>query len=151
MSLITRGSMSSRKLAPRSVWPFHSFRFPFSLSEDNDEEWLQDFSNPSGLSVYEDEKHVYVEAALPGIKPDQVEMTFHKGMLWIKAEKEDESKDKSKKFYRKATNSFSYHVAVPGNIDESHPPEATCKHGILTVSFRKASTEGPKKISITQG
>jgi HSP20 family protein len=140
--------MTSQKTSSRS---FPALRFPFSLFEDREDEWLQDFSAPSGLSVSEDENHVYVEAALPGIDPSEVEMTFHKGMLWIKAEKKEESKDKNRKFYRKASSSFSYHVAVPGNVDENRPPEAICKQGIITVTFDKTKTAGPKKIPVKHG
>ncbi len=139
----------SRKLIPRSVWSFPAFRFPFSMLEDVDEEgWGGEFSDLSGLSVSEDEKHVYVEAALPGIKPEEVEVTFEKGVLWIKAEKKEESGDKGKKFYRKATSSFSYRVAVPGNIDESSQPEATIKHGMIHIAFAKTQKTQPKKIPI---
>ncbi len=139
----------TRKLVPRSTWSFPSFRFPFSLFEGNEEEaWGGDFSDLSGLSVSEDEKHVYIEAALPGIKPEDVEVTFDKGILWIKAERKEEIEDKNKKFYRKATSSFSYHVAVPGNVDENQQPEASVKNGMMKVTFAKAQKPPLRKIPI---
>jgi len=137
----------SRKNVP--AWSFP--RFPFSSMDENEEEWMQDFTYPSGLSVFEDEQNVYIEAALPGIKPDEIEMTYDKGMLWIKAEKKEESRDKSKKYYRKATSTFSYHVAVPGNVDENKPPEAVCKNGVITVTFMKTKKAEPRKIPIKSG
>ena len=124
-------------------------RFPFSLFEENEDEgWLQDFSDPSGLSVYEDKDSVYVEAALPGLKAEEIEMTFEKGILWIKAEKKEEIEDKSKKFYRKATSNFSYRVAVPGDVDENREPEAVYSDGMLQVIFSKSKKNEPKKIQI---
>ena len=124
-------------------------RFPFSLFEENEDEgWLQDFSDPSGLSVYEDENNVFVEAALPGLKAEEIEMTFEKGILWIKAEKKEEAEDKSKKFYRKATSTFSYRVAVPGDVDENREPEAVYSDGMLQVIFSKSKKHEPKKITI---
>ena len=142
----------SRKHLPRTVWSFPSMRFPFSLFEENEEEgWLQDFSDPSGLSVSEDEHNVYIEAALPGIKTEEIEMTFERGTLWIKAEKKEEVEDKSKKFYRKATNTFSYRVAVPGEIEEHQQPEAVFKDGMLKITFPKTKKSEPKKIQIKKG
>ncbi len=141
----------TKKLIPRSMWSFPSLRFPFSLLGENEDEWLQDFSESSGLSVYEDEDHVFVEAALPGIKSNEIEMTFEKGILWIKAEKEDEHEDKTKKYYRKSTGSFSYRVAVPGTIDETIPPEAFCKNGILKITFSKTKKNEARKIPIKEG
>lgn len=139
----------SRKLIPGSHWSYPNLRFPFSLFEDHEEEgWLQSFSDSSGLSVSEDENHIYVEAAIPGIKPEEAEITFDKGVLWIRGEKKEESSDRNKKYYRKATTSFSYRVAVPGNVDEAQQPEATYKHGMLKVTFQKTKKSEPKKISI---
>jgi HSP20 family protein len=142
----------SRKPLPRSAWSFPSVRFPFSLFEEGeDEAWLQDFSDPSGLSVSEDEQNVYVEAALPGIKADEIEMTFEKGVLWIKAERKDEQEDKGRKFYRKATNTFSYRIAIPGEVDEIQQPDATFINGMLKVAFPKTQKKEPKKIPIKKG
>jgi len=134
------------------MWSFPSLRFPFSLFDGEEEEgWLQEFSDLSGLSVYEDENNVYVEAALPGVKPEEIEMTFDRGILWIKAQKKEETEDSKKKFYRKAAASFSYRVAVPGNIDENRQPDAICKHGMIRVIFSKTKETHPKKIPVKNG
>lgn len=106
------------------------------------------YSEPSGLSVSEDDTHVYVEAAVPGLKSDEIEMTFDQGILWIKGEKKEETEDKTKKYYRKALSSFSYRISVPGNIDLSSQPSATYKNGVLRVTFVKTSKSQPKKIPI---
>ena len=142
-----------KKLEPRSFWSFPRMRHPLFLFDNFDDDWdVHEFSNLSGLSVYEDDDHVYVEAALPGILPEEIEMIFDKGVLWIKAEKKQESEDKKKKFYRKAMRSFSYRIAVPGEVDESKDPEALCKNGVLKATFFKTK-KGPttKKIPIKEG
>jgi len=139
----------SRKLTPRSFWSFPMLRFPFSLLEEGEEEgWSQDFSGHSGLSVSEDENLVYIEAALPGLKLEEIEITFDQGILWIKGEKKEETENKNKKFYRKAMSIFSYRVAIPGNIDESKQPDAVYKDGIIRITFAKQQQSQPKKISI---
>lgn len=38
----------------------------------------------NGLSMSEDDKNVYVEAALPGVAPKDIDITFEKGTLWIR-------------------------------------------------------------------
>lgn len=143
----------SNKLEPRSFWSFPRIRFPFSLFENVDDDWdLQEFSSPSGLSVSEDEEHVYIEAALPGLKSDEIEMIFDKGVLWIKGEKREESEDKKRKFYRRAMRSFSYRLAVPGDVDETKEPRATCRHGVIRVEFQKTRKgSSSKKIPIREG
>lgn len=129
-------------LVPKNFWSFPASRF-FDWDED---ELIQ--SSPSGLSVSEDNKNVYIEAALPGIKPEDVEITFDKGMLWIKGESKQEEIDKDKKYFRKATNSFSYRVAVPGEIDMNKEPIAESENGVMKISFAKHPQVQPKKISV---
>lgn len=133
-------------LVPSSFWSFPSFRIP-SLWEDWEEEEKELMKGvPSGLSVYEDDKNIYVEAAVPGIEPKDIEVTFDRGLLWIKAEAKEE--EKGKKYYRKASRSYSYRVAVPGEIDEKTEPSATCKNGVMTVVFAKKAKAQPKKIAV---
>lgn len=141
--------MANKKNVSRA---FPRLRFPFSLFEDFEDDWdVHEFSNLSGLSVYEDEGHFNVEAALPGLTPEEVDMTFEKGILWIKGEKKEETEDKKKKYYRKAMSHFSYRIAVPGDVDEHVEPEAICKNGVLKVTFFKTNKRTSKKIPIKNG
>jgi HSP20 family protein len=141
----------NKKMVPRSVWSFPRLR-PFSMLEEFEDDWdLQEFSSLSGLSVSEDEAHVYIDAALPGLTPDEVDMTYEKGTLWIKGEKKEEAEDKLKKYYRKAMSHFSYRIAIPGDIDEGKEPEAVCKNGVLKITFFKSKKGSSRKIPIKKG
>jgi len=136
----------------RPFWPFPRSRHPFSFLENVDDDWdLQEFTNPTGLTVSEDDERIVVEAAIPGIRSEEIDMVYDKGILWIKAEKKEETEDKKKKYYRKALSIFSYRVAVPGDIDDAKQPDAICKNGILKVSFSKANKGPSKKIPIKEG
>ena len=131
---------------PRRMLSFPNLDFP-EIWDDNDS-WLSDPSTQNGLSLSEDEKNIYVEAAVPGIDPKDVEITFQDNYLWIRGTAKDEEQDKKKKYYRKTSRSFSYRVAVPGDIDSTKEPEATYRHGIMTVSFPKSPKVQPKKIQL---
>lgn len=128
------------ELMPKSFWRFPAFW--------DDEDWTLPAAPAagSGLAVSEDDQHVYVEAAVPGLEPKDVEVTFEKGVLWIKGE--SKSEEKNRKYYRRATSAFSYRVAVPGNLDEKAEPEATYEKGVMKVTFRKKPETAPKKIAI---
>lgn len=125
------------------------FNFPLNFPWYEEDLWGLEGEHPSGLAISEDQDHVYVEAHLPGLKPENIEITFEKGILWIKGEKREEEEDKKKKYYRKASSSFSYRVQVPGLIDEKKDPEATYKDGVMKVSFSKTRESLSKKIKIT--
>lgn len=100
----------------------------------------------SGLSVWEDEKTFCVEAAVPGIDPSNVTIELDNDILRISGEAEEERKEK--RYYRKATSSFNYHIALPGVVDSRVEPVAECKKGVLTVKFSKTPQAKPKKIAV---
>lgn len=134
----------SLDLIPRSFWSIPS-RVPSIFDDESD--WAS-FLPSSGLTVSEDEKHVFVEAAMPGIDPDNIEVTVDKGVLWVRGTTQESEEDKNKKFYRKASSSFSYRVAIPGKVDETQEPDVVCKNGVLKVTFTKVAEVQPKKLSV---
>lgn len=131
-------------LIPRSF-----FRFPSVPAVwDDEEDWGAITNWPSGLSLSEDDKNIYVQAAVPGVDPKNIEVTVDHGVVWIKGEMNEA--EKGKKFYRKAASSFSYRVAIPGDIDANREPDASVKNGVMTVTFAKSPKAEPKKITVRE-
>lgn len=127
---------------PRSTSPFSLF------GETGGVFLFNSFEESSSLSISEDEKYVYIEAYVPGIKSEEIELSLNQGILWIKAIKKEEVKDNKKKFYRKATSSFSYSIPLPSAVDETKTPEAICKNGIVKIKFNRKKMQPSKKISV---
>lgn len=123
--------------------PFQIMRWPSVW----DDEGLAGVTADSNLDVYETANEVVVQANVAGIPKDKVELTFEKGVLWIRGDEEREEKE-GKKYYRKATRSYSYKVAIPGNIDTKTEPEAVVENGVVKVTFTKAEEAKPKKIAV---
>lgn len=88
---------------------------------------------------------------MPGLKAEDIDITFKNGELWVQGERKEEEKDKKKKYYRMASSSYSYRILVPGNVDEKDEPEASYKDGIMTVTFKKVPVTEPKKITVKKG
>ena len=132
-----------------TILPRSYFRIPTlpTLWED-DEDWTAVTNWPNGLTISEDDKNIYVQAAVPGVDPKDIEVTVDHGVVWIKGESKEE--ETNKKFYRKAARSFSYRVAVPGDINPGTDPEARVKNGVMTVIFSKSPKAQPKKISVQE-
>jgi HSP20 family protein len=128
-------------------WDPFNMRWPSVWDWDNEDYQVATASD--NLDVYETENEVVVKANVAGIDDEKVDITFEKGVLWIRAEEEAEEKE-GKKYYRKATRSYSYKVAVPGNIDVKQDPVAAIEKGVVTVTFHKAEEAKPKKISVTR-
>lgn len=119
------------------------FRWP-NIWEDED--WEVSKIGSDNLDVYETKDKVVVKANVAGVDPDKVDITFEKGVLTITAEEVEEKEEK--KFYKKASRSYSYRVAVPGNIEGKDEPEAKVVNGIVSVTFKKAEEAKPKKIAV---
>lgn len=136
-----------RSLVPRTFFQLPLTRFP-TLFEDVEQELADITPANQGLSIYEDKKTLTVEAHLPGLKADDIDVTIDKGILWIRGDKKEEEEDKEKKFYRRATSSFSYRIALPSQIDEKGEPKTVFKDGILKLIFAKAPQAQTRKITV---
>jgi len=139
-ALTTLPSLFDEPFFPRFIRGFGGY----------DEDFIPSTSEQkaSNLSVWEDENNLYVEAALPGAKPNDIEVTLDKGNLWVKGESKRHEEDKNRKYYYKAASSFSYRVTLPGEVNESKEPIADYADGILKITFVKQQEEKPKKISV---
>lgn len=125
-------------LSSLSRWP--------TIWEDED---FQKFPTVSSqLDVSETENEVIVKANVAGVQPEQVDVTFEKGILWIQANAQEEEKNEKQKFYSKSSWNYSYKVAVPGEIDFNQDPIAEVENGVVTITFRKAEASKPKKLTI---
>jgi len=100
------------------------------------------------ISLSEDDNKVYVDAALPGLEENEIEVTLEKGILWIQGQKQ-ESED-HKKYHYKAKSAYSYQIALPDSINESEEAYAKYDKGVLHIVFNKTKGDGPKKISINK-
>ncbi len=102
------------------------------------------------FSLSEDERHVYFEADAPGMKLEDIEVTFENGVLWIKAErrKGGSSKDTTHHFTR--ASSFSYQVPISSVDEECTEPKASYKDGVIRIVFDKKLRESPKKILVKE-
>lgn len=93
-----------------------------------------------------------VKAAVAGFKPEDVEVTFHDGLLNISAQRKQESESKQGNYLRRELNVGSYarSVQLPGDID-SNAIKASFDNGVLTIDLPKSPTVQPRKIPIGSG
>lgn len=117
-----------------------------------DEDFLPSSLQTQGVRVYEKDNELHVEAPLPGLKPEEIEVKLNNGILFINGRCQEEEKDNRKKFYRSSTRQYSYSIALPAQIDEKQERQAVYQDGILNISFplEKKTTEG-KKITVKTG
>jgi len=103
------------------------------------------------MDIYETPDSVVVSAALPGIKPEDLEITVHGETLTIKGEfKPEVHADKEKVSYLLAERrygTFSRSISLPVSVVPDQA-SAAAKDGILTLTLPKSETVKPKSIKI---
>lgn len=129
--------------------PFLS-RWPSIWDDEDFPNLLPNVNAGSNLEVYESKDEVVVKANVAGISTEDVDITFEKGVLLIQAASKSEQKDEDKRYFSRLSSSYSYKVAVPGDIDHNAEPTAEVDNGIITVTFKKAEQAKPKKLTVVK-
>lgn len=124
-------------------------RWGWNLPTYDDEEWPE-LAETHGLNVYETDKEVVVEAPMPGIPEDKIEVTFEDGVLRItgKHQENEEEKKRKKVVYRsQRVAAFDYTATLPRSINAA-AIQADLDKGVLTVKAPIAQAARPKKITV---
>ena len=113
--------------------------------------WGAGFDGPAlPLDVTTDADALTIEAALPGIKPEDVEITVENGTLTISGTTEaaragDEGSYLVQEIRR---GTFSRSITLPNGL-EPDKAEATFEHGVLKLRIPKAEQVKPRQIRIS--
>ncbi len=104
------------------------------------------------LDVHQDADEIVVTAALPGIRPEDVEITLTGQTLVIRGElKADEKVARDQYLYRERRfGSFNRELQLPVRV-EGDKTEATFEQGVLTLRIPKAEEVKPRQIQIKAG
>jgi HSP20 family protein len=105
------------------------------------------------VNVRETTNELAFEFELPGIKPDQVDITCDNGILTIKGERRQERKEGDEGQYHiieRTYGAFSRSFQLPQGVDEDQI-QADFEDGVLRVHVPKAALPQPKKIQIKPG
>ncbi len=104
---------------------------------------------PLALDVYSTPDAVVVEAALPGVKPDDVDVSVLGDRLTISAtSREEKSTEEEGYSYREIRRgNFSRSLSLPTDVN-ADAASATFENGLLRLSIPKAEQVKPRQIRI---
>jgi HSP20 family protein len=102
------------------------------------------------IEVFEKEDKFVVKAELPGMKEEDIDISFVGDTLTIKGERKSESEVNEEDYHccERSYGSFSRSIAVPTNVD-AKKIEASFEDGVLDISLPKAPEVKPKKIVVS--
>lgn len=116
-----------------------------------DDTFMRDGFNWSpAVDIKETDSEISVDLELPGIKPEDVEITADNGVLTVRGEKKSERKEGEDNRYHvleRTYGSFLRTFQLPQGIDEDQI-NAEFQHGILSVRIPKTALPQPKRIQI---
>jgi len=101
------------------------------------------------IDVAEKEDAILVRAEVPGMKPEEIDISVYGNTLTIGGERKEAREDEGNGFYHVESSygSFRREVALPTDVDESKI-EAVCKDGILSITLPKAEKSKAVKVQV---
>ncbi len=104
------------------------------------------------LDVYEDDHAFNVKASLPGIAPDEIDISFSENTLTIQGETSGESEEEAAKWHLRERHfgKFMRSITLPAAIN-SADISADFADGVLTLTLPKADEVKPRRISVNVG
>jgi HSP20 family protein len=102
------------------------------------------------LDVYETADRVVVKAAVPGVKPEEVEVTITGDLLTIRGEFKTEERDEKTSYWRQERRygSFVRQIGLPVGVNADQA-QATFENGVLTLELPKVENAKAKTIKVT--
>lgn len=97
------------------------------------------------LALWEDENNVHVEADMPGLKQEDLEVTVHGSELMIRGERRSEQKKNG--YDTRSYGRFEQRITLPMEVDADRV-DARLIDGVLKLSFPKSEAAKPKRIAI---
>jgi HSP20 family protein len=130
----------------------------FGLRREIDRLFEDTFGRGDGMNswtpavdVRESDNDLALEVELPGIRPEDVEITAENGVLTVRGEKRSERKegDENSRYHmvERSYGTFVRSFQLPQGLDESKI-EASYNDGILSVQIPKTALPQPRKIQI---
>ena len=100
-------------------------------------------------NVWTSDNGITVTFEMPGIKPENIEVSAKADTLTVKGQRVVEEAPEGAQYFRRerSEGTFSRSYALPFKIDQEQV-QASYVNGILTVTLPKAREVQPRKISI---
>jgi HSP20 family protein len=112
----------------------------------------QEGAGAVALDVAEDNDSFIVHASIPGINPEDVEITLQNDVLTIRGQTSQQNEQKNQRFHlrERRFGSFTRSIVLPSAVNREEI-NATCENGVLTIRLPKSQEQKPRRISINAG
>ncbi len=110
---------------------------------------LRGVSTVPAIDMYQTNDAVVVKAALPGLKPEEVQISVTADVLTLRGESKqvDEQKEATYHIREQRFGVFERSVMLPTDV-QTDKAKADFENGLLTITLPKAEAVKPKTINI---
>jgi HSP20 family protein len=104
------------------------------------------------LDISERKDAYLVTVEVPGVEPEDLDITMEDGLLTIKGERQFTSESSEQQFHRveRRYGAFRRSITVPAQV-QADQIEATFDNGVLQIVVPKAEEAKPKRIQVRPG
>ena len=101
------------------------------------------------LDVFESDDDVTVRASIPGVKPENIDISVTGETLTVKGETSEEKEEKTGNYHlrERRYGAFQRSITLPTMVN-ADKAQAEFKHGVLTLTLPKVEAVKPKSIKI---
>lgn len=101
------------------------------------------------LDVVENDEAYLVKASLPGVTPENIDITYDKNLLTIRGEIKDEVEQEKGQYHlrERRFGTFTRTINLPSAV-KAEAIHADYKDGVLTLQLPKMEEVKPKRIQI---
>ena len=101
------------------------------------------------VDIKEEPDRFLIKADIPGVKPEDIEVTMESGALTIRGERSAEKEEKKEGYHRieRSRGSFYRRFAMPDSADADHI-KAQGKDGVLEIEIPKRAVLKARKIEV---
>ncbi|MBA2495451.1 MAG: Hsp20/alpha crystallin family protein [Acidobacteria bacterium] len=126
------------------------FSSSFSRGGESDE-IMRGAWHPS-VDIFENKDQIVLEAELPGMKAEDVNISIENNVLTLHGERRFEKKDESDNFHRveRSYGSFTRSFTLPPTVS-SENVNAEFENGVLRLTLAKREEAKPRRIEIKAG
>lgn len=104
------------------------------------------------IDLSETSESFLVEASVPGLKPEDLEVTVENNVLTIKGELRQEQESRERNYHRveRRFGSFQRTIGLPTTV-KADAIQASLTNGILRLEIPKAEEVKPRRITVSNG
>lgn len=101
-----------------------------------------------GLSVSENEGHLFIDAHMPGVDPKAIDVTLNPKERKLVINGKGNISRENVSWHLKGGSEFRYEIPVSNEIDLDGKVEAVSRNGILSVTLTKNKGHKPLKVDV---